>query len=369
MDYNIDILIIGAGPAASAAAITLRNHAPQYSCLLIEKSDFQEDRIGESLSPMANRFLQQLEVSERILQDNHLRTHATMACWGQAEPLHNEFIAHLHGYGWRLQRNKFDYDLAKAAEEKGAQLLLNCTYTRHEKIDNHWNVFCKTQQADHETEIQIHAKYIIDASGRKGVFAKKEGAKKQIFDRLLGIYAWYHPQDGQDNNAVPLVEAQENGWWYSAILPDKRWITAWMTDSDLSKDTNWTDAKTYVNHLAKATHTSARLGTSPLPYQIQIFPASTYMLDKMGGDGWISTGDTTYTYDPLSSSGILKALRTGIFSGYVALDFFKGEEQAGLEKYNRFIQSDFESYLATRKKYYSDEKRWSTAEFWLRRRN
>jgi flavin-dependent dehydrogenase len=77
-------------------------------------------------------------------------------------------------------------------------------------------------------------------------------------------------------------------------------------------------------------------------------------------------GDAATTFDPLSSVGIMKGLRSGVLASYAIGDFFKGNT-SGLEKYEALLKREFENYLATRAEYYRREKRWANSVFWQRR--
>jgi flavin-dependent dehydrogenase len=78
-------------------------------------------------------------------------------------------------------------------------------------------------------------------------------------------------------------------------------------------------------------------------------------------------GDAASTFDPLSSQGILKALRSGIFAAYAAGDLLAKEDDAGMHRYRAFVEREFEGFLRARARYYADEARWPEREFWRRR--
>jgi flavin-dependent dehydrogenase len=85
------------------------------------------------------------------------------------------------------------------------------------------------------------------------------------------------------------------------------------------------------------------------------------------GDGWLAVGDAATTFDPLSSQGILKSLRSGVLASYAVADYFKGT-QTGLVKYEALAAREFKDYMDSRADFYSRERRWDDAPFWLRRR-
>src|SRR5437763_2743035 len=96
--------------------------------------------------------------------------------------------------------------------------------------------------------------------------------------------------------------------------------------------------------------------------------ASSQRLERMTGDGWLAVGDAATTFDPLSSQGIFKGLRSGIIASYAIGDYFKGSTSS-LEKYEAIMASEFEAYLETRSAYYGQEQRFADSPFWQRRHN
>ena len=91
--------------------------------------------------------------------------------------------------------------------------------------------------------------------------------------------------------------------------------------------------------------------------------ASSRCLEPPVGEGWLAVGDAASRFDPLSSQGIAKALRSGIFASYAIGDCLVKGDDAGLRRYNRYVTEEFRSYLEVRRKYYSEEQRWPASEF------
>ena len=92
-----------------------------------------------------------------------------------------------------------------------------------------------------------------------------------------------------------------------------------------------------------------RTVTSP-----KVNAAQSQHLDEPCSRGWIDTGDTASTYDPLSSLGIFKALRTRIHASFAVMDYLKGDDR-GLMKYETLVKADFSAYLHQRTEYYRQE--------------
>src|SRR5437667_6245844 len=110
---RVDVAIIGAGPAGSACAISLRDRAPSLSVALIEASRFDAPRAGETLSPAARPLLEHLGIFAAFRSAGHAEVHGTTASWGDAAAQDNDYIFHARGPGWHLDRARFDAMLAE----------------------------------------------------------------------------------------------------------------------------------------------------------------------------------------------------------------------------------------------------------------
>ena len=208
---------------------------------------------------------------------------------------------------------------------------------------------------------------MVDATGRSASFAAQQGARRVAIDRLVGAFVRFHfSADAAPKDARTLVEAEEDGWWYSALTPDSRVVVAWMSDADLLRGRRMHIAANWLEHLRQCRCTSARVEGGQPDLPPRVWAAQSQRLTRTSGPGWVATGDAAGTLDPLSSQGILKALRSGTIASFVALDCLGGRSSAQL-RYDALLARDYEHYHATKAWFYSLEQRWPRSPFWLRR--
>ena len=153
---------------------------------------------------------------------------------------------------------------------------------------------------------------------------------------------------------MTLVEAVENGWWYTAVLPDGRLVAAFMTDSDL--DLDWNGALESSTETRKRIESHAYRPASPPT----IVGAGSSLLDHVAGAGWMAVGDAAATHDPLSSHGITAAMAAGI-------DAAAAVQSSDFDGYAQRVIEFYALYLEMRQAYYAEERRWPEATFWRRR--
>jgi flavin-dependent dehydrogenase len=357
--YHCDVAIIGGGPAGASAALSLRQLRPQLRVLVVEASHYDDWRPGETLSPGSQEILRSLGCWDAFLAAGFTPSHGTRALWGGAEPYDNEFLFSLRGSGWHVARACFDALLCDRAREAGAEVL---TDARLQSVQREQNIFRLQLQFSEAKRIELHSRFVIDASGRSACFAGFQGAKRMVDDRLLGVCGIFAAA-GAD--AATLVEAQPGGWWYSSLLPASRMIVAWMSDADLIREQGMCDPVRWLERMGRSKFTHRRIGGDLLT-PLRAWTAQSQRLSRFCGEGWVAAGDSATTYDPLSSQGILKALRSGKVASFVALDALEGRD-TGI-RYEEMVAGEYAGYCETKRWFYSQERRWPLEPFWQRRR-
>lgn len=353
---TFDVVIAGGGPAGSATALALRARAPSLSVVLIESSRYETVRVGETLPPPARTLLAHLGVWEAFRSQAHREVHGTSAAWGADQPHHNDFFFMPNNVGWHLDRAAFDAMLADEAQRRGAGLILNTRARDAQRTSQGWRLELSNGNT-------IAARFIVDATG-SAALARRCGAGFIEADCLVGIAGFFDHCNGDPRT---LVEAFEHGWWYTAGLPESRRIVICMTDADVARLLRMHETKEWRQALAAMSHVGARVGKSDVAEGVLVRSASSRRLDPVAGLDWLAVGDSVSRFDPLSSQGIVKALRSGIFASYAISDLLERGDRDGLKRYGRYVEEEFESYAETRKRYYREEQRWPASEFWRRR--
>lgn len=369
---NVDVVVLGGGCAGAATALSLLGRDPSLRVAIVEASDYRKPRVGEVLSPQVRPLLKHLGVWDAFCADGHAAAYGTSAVWGDDEPHDNEFIYHLHGEGWHLDRVRFDAMLAREAKERGCGLYTRSRLVAATRQHGGWHLEVRGD----EGRFSLDARFVIDATGRQASFARRQGVGKILFDQLLGVFAFFEPVPSSRGHSsrgqcaarkgYTLIEASREGWWYTAPLPDGRLAVGFLSDADRIRALDLRQWQAFWPEL-EATRTIRRwLGAAQPMGDLSCHAAHTQRLEQVAGRGWLAVGDAATTFDPLSSHGMFKGLRFGILAGYAVSDHLRGVEGA-LDKYQARVWSDFESYLETRRDYYRQEQRWAEAPFWQRR--
>lgn len=349
-----DFVVIGGGPAGAAAALTLRRHAPGRSVVLLEAGQLDRAKPGEVLAAVAQGLLRQIGAWAPFQAAAFIESRGIVSAWVDEEPDERHSIFSAQGAGWHLDRARFDRLLVDAAAALGTEVKLGNTVRSAVREGHGWRLEL--------TDGEIVAGAVIWATGRNWKLSRPFGATLRLHHHLVAFIRFF---DGAPGDCRMAVEARPEGWWYCADLPDQRLVVACLTDPDLGR--NLHDRNSWYRALARTRLIAPRVPASAHETADLAKSAATVTVDPAAGERWVAAGDTLFAADPLSSRGILHALRSGILAAYAVADMLDGRADLARMRYAQITARGFAGYasaLATR--YGAAAGRWDTP-FWQRR--
>jgi flavin-dependent dehydrogenase len=363
MDGEFDVAVIGAGPAGAATARQLS----QAGCrvLLLERSRFDAPRVGESLAPATQPLLAQLGVWQQFLALSPLPSYGTRSAWGSTELLDHSHLLSPYGCGWHLDRLAFDRMLADAAAAAGAQLRSGTICAGCDRsAGGPWEL--RLSEGGRRVPGTIRARALVDATGRTAHLGRYLGAERIVFDRLVAVGALFGRVDVTAEGYV-LVEAIADGWWYSAPVAPGQMIAMLMTDSDICRRAGMASPNRWRELLAQAPATAAR-ARGVAVWGPRVFSAVSQRLHRSEHDDpWVAVGDACLAVDPISGSGVVRALRSAQAATRATLALLEADPSQVLPAYESDGDIECSRYLQERALYYAVERRWEGSPFWSRR--
>ncbi len=371
-----DVAIAGGGPAGAAAAIVLARTG--YRVLLADAGGARRPggesfKVGEGLPPSARHLLRELGALDRVLADGHRASPGTLAFWGGDAPHANDFLFQLHGEGLQLDRRRFDASLLELAQAAGADIVRDAKLSlvaQAEGTDIH-RLTLRSNDAGALVESRIiESRWLIDASGRPATLARALGAARSQHDALLAFHMRLAADDDSDRDGRTWVEAVDNGWWYSVLLPTRERLIAFLSDADLidrrpllTRVGLWA-ALAQAPRLFAYCHEHGHVPSS----QARGADACSSHLERAasGADRWLAVGDAALAFDPLSSKGISSSLYTGLRGAQAIIECGNGDTGA-LSRYADHLRDIHRVYREQLIAFYGMEQRWPASDFWKRR--
>jgi flavin-dependent dehydrogenase len=352
-----DVAVVGGGPAGATTArrIALLGR----SVALLERSHYDRPRVGETLAPVVQPLLKDLGVWDRFSGLGALPSWGTRSIWGASAPAANSHLMSGYGCGWHIDRLGFDRMLADAAVSAGAVLHTGTSVVRSRYDNPGWQLVTGTGEA-------IRCRVLVDATGRRAAVGRALGARRWAFDRLTAVAGICKPINVEQEQYL-LVEAVADGWWYSAPQPEGAVISMLMTDADVCRRHGLADPADWQAHMRLAPWTAKRIGGVRPAMPPTVHPAASHRLLRDGDPRpWLAVGDAALAVDPVSGSGVPRALRTAQSATAAVSQILDHDGAASITSYERARNDECTAYLTERAWYYAMENRYRSP-FWARR--
>ena len=355
------VLIVGGGPAGLATALELAHQ--HIAAMVVERSAYDDLRIGEHLTPPGVLRLRALDPAFPGPAGVHGESAGVTAYWGSETANHTDYFLHPGQHGLNLSRPRFDADLARAAESSGVSILRIASLKRAVRSNAVWQVdIDRDGSAD-----RVTVSFIVDATGRLASFSRQQGARIQAHDRQVAVVAFQDCANETHPNTRSIVETTENGWWYVAPINATRSMCMFVTDDDLLPRGTKRDLRAWwLDQLRQAVFVPRQFPNLAHSRDFVTRSARSQRLDIPVGSGWLAVGDAAMAFDPLASQGIVKALDHGWQAATSIAAYLKGEHSS-LEKFALQQRREYADFQTTRAQYYRHEQRWPRSAFWRRR--
>ena len=364
---QFDVAVVGAGPAGAATARWLAQRGCRV--VLIERTRFASPRIGESLAPAVQPLLAELGVWSDFLSLSPLPSHGTRSVWGETTTREHSHLMSPWRCGWHVDRSAFDRMLAEAARAAGAALLCGTTVVACRAIGAGWflTLVERDDEASERTTLRLRARVLVDATGRPARLGTRLGGQRILFDHLVGIAAKFNRIESTQQGYV-MVEATADGWWYTAPIPDGQLMVMLMTDTDLCARADLTSGANWDGRLTSASATLERVGQGTRTWGPRVFSAISQRLGRRERrTPWLAVGDAALAVDPISGSGVVRALRSARAGAETVLALLNDVTREAIAAYEADRDVECTAYLQERRLYYGMERRWRASAFWQRR--
>jgi flavin-dependent dehydrogenase len=364
---SFDTVIIGAGPAGSTAAALLAEQG--FRVLVLEREKFPRYHIGESLLPFTSYPLKRLGLLERMRQSEFVRKHSVQFVSPSGKASQPFYFSTRYepevAQTWQVLRSEFDLMLMDNARAKGATVIEETTVL--DLIREDGRIVGVRAQGKSGQAIEGRAPMTLDCSGRDG-FAPTRLNWRVREPKLNKVAVWTYYRGarrdpGLDAGATTVAYVPEKGWfWY---IPQHRDMTSvgvvaegkYLTRGGVREPKEIFKREIGENawieeHLACGTQVGSYYLTSEFSWRSRYCAAH----------GLLVAGDAFGFLDPVFSSGVMLALKSGsmaadaIKAAIEAQDFSAGRFQEygrmlreGLENMRKLVYAFYDKDFSFRK--------------------
>lgn len=347
---NFDTIVIGGGPAGSAASTALALMGRRV--VLLERELGPRYHIGESLIPYTWWPLQRIGMIEKMRASHFVHKHSVqfVSTSGRlSQPFY--FFKHTEhpcAQTWQVLRSEFDTMLLDNAAEKGVEVRRGVTAREPIRDENDAVVGVEAVTAGGE-RYELRAPLTVDASGRDMFIASRR--KWRINDpqlRKMAIWSYYKGAKrvpGIDEGATIVAYVPEKGWFWYIPLPDDVTSVGIVADADyLYREGRDLDA-IYAREIAGQPWISQQVacGTKTIPCKVT--SDYTYRCRYCAANGVVLVGDAFQFLDPVFSSGVFIALQSGVMAADAVNAALDAEDYSArrFEEYGRQLNQGIEA--------------------------
>jgi flavin-dependent dehydrogenase len=372
-DLSADVVVIGGGPGGSTTATMLARQG--WHVLLLERTHFPRDHVGESLLPASIPVLEELGVLPAVQAAGFLPKWGATMVWGKDKTPWSWYFRETnqqYPHAYQVWRPYFDQLLLENSRTYGVDVREG-----HHVVDvlfEDGGASGVRYVTDGTAPGTVQARFVVDASGQGGLLGRMLQLRRwDPFFQNLAVYGYFA---GAQRLAAPdatniFIEAYPHGWLWNIPLH-----TGWMSvgavvDSHTGQEglRRSGPQRFLAEQLAQAPYTAQMLHKASLAAGPFVVKDWSYTSDHLVGDGYILVGDAACFVDPLFSSGVHLALMAGVLAAAYVTSALKDPSMriAAGRMYTALYNKEYEHFRAMAQLFYASN-RTADSYFWEARR-
>jgi flavin-dependent dehydrogenase len=311
-----DVVVIGGGPAGSTVSTLVAQHG--YRVKLYEREHFPRFHIGESLIPETYWVFQRLKMLDKMKASPFVKKYSVQfvsATGKVSAPFYFwDNKPHECSQTWQVIRSEFDLMLLQNAQEQGVEVhqparVLEVLFEGQRAAG------VRVQKEDGSQE-EVRASVVVDASGQSTMLQNR--FKLRLWDPVLNkgaIWTYWegaYRDTGRDEGATLVVQTtNRQGWFWYIPQHDNTVSVGVVAPFDYLFKGRVSHEQTYNEEVEACPAIKERVSGGRRAAGYFATKDYSYRSRQVAGEGWVLVGDAFGFLDPLYSSGVLLALKSG----------------------------------------------------------
>ncbi|HXE55310.1 MAG TPA: NAD(P)/FAD-dependent oxidoreductase, partial [Tepidisphaeraceae bacterium] len=292
--------------------------------LLLERGHFPRFHIGESLMPETYWTFQRLGMLPKLKASRFVKKFSvqfTNASGKDSAPFYfDEMNPHECSQTWQVVRSEFDKMMLENAIEHGVEVWqdanVNDVILEPSETDSLPRAKGVIVTRKGESPRRIEAKVVVDATGTSALLAKKLGIRQPDPKlRKASIFAHYkggRRDEGKNEGAtLVLSTTHQDGWFWYIPLPDDVVSVGVVGDLDRLVTSRDNPEQTLEEEIGNCRGLDERMTGAKRVSPAYVLSDFSWRANRCAGDGWVLVGDAFGFLDPIYSSGVFLALKSG----------------------------------------------------------
>ena len=335
---EVDIFIIGAGPAGSISAAKLAQK--NFSVKVVDKVKFPRFVIGESLLPRCNELLEEANMLKAVESANFQFKGGAVFQDEKDGYVALDFSNNLGqkwGSSFQVKREEFDKILIDDAAQKGADVEYEVSVIDYDETNN----IVTTQNKEGEIQ-KYKAKKVLDASGYGRVLPRlldleaesSLALRRATFARVDNDI---RPQDEREGYIFIDVVGDNEAWIWNIPFSDGTTSVGIVSTEEYFNSCGLSDEEFWEKIIRTHPHTSKRYKNSKRIIEVGSISGYSSAVTKLFDKNYILTGNASEFLDPVFSSGVTLALESGSKAADLVARELEGESIDYKEEYEDYM--------------------------------